>query len=178
MQVSRIIFKMARYASHLVYETVHRRGALALSLILFFSILSNECTGQGSPCPVTAIVNPNGTITLNTPSSLTILNQCHDVNNTSFISNLYHVSCSGVADEYVLMVTDVGRVYHFQLPYQNSSYYGQWCGQMDWNSWYQANVKYVPHWQHPLYNIQCAHIRSNGDQCSRLSEQSFCWQHR
>lgn len=161
-----------------VLGTVHQRLALTTVLVVF-ALLYNPLFGQVLPstCPVSATANANGTVTLNAPN-LTILNECHDALNTSFIASLYHVKCTGVADEYVIMTSDEGKVYHFQLPYQNPSYYGQWCGQTNLADWYQGQVKYVSYWQHPSYNIQCTTVLSNGDQCSRFSELSNCWQHR
>lgn len=163
-----------------VYETVHRRIASTLIMVVSFLLISASCVGQvltNSACPTTAIVNPNGTIALQAPN-LTILNECHDVLNESFIGALYHCKCSGVIGEFVVMVTDQGKTYPFNLPYQNSSYYSQWCGSLDWNSYYQQNVKWKPNWQNPTYNIRCNFIRGNGHNCERFSEQDYCWQHR
>lgn len=140
-----------------------------LIALLFTSALCAQC-------PVTATVNPNGTITLNS-TGITILNECHDYLNNCFVNTLYHVKCNSIALEYVLMATDQGKVYHFQLPYQNSSYFAQWCGQTNFAQWYQQ-IKYDPNWQHPLYNIRCTTTLSNGHQCSRFSELDYCWQHR
>jgi len=149
-----------------------------IALIAIFCISTSDVTGQGNPtpCPVTAIVNPNGTITLQAPG-LTVLNECYDAANTSFVNTLYHVKCTNIVKEYVLMVSDAGRVYHFDLPYQNSSYFGQWCGQSNHAVWYHQ-IKYDPNWRHDGYMSQCQHVRSTGRLCSRLSELDKCWQHR
>lgn len=143
--------------------------------VLFFLMFGTIAIAQ-TPCPVTATVNPNGTINLNAPN-ITVVSQCHDHLNVCFIATLYLVECTNIAEQYVLMVSDVGKVYHFNLPYQSSSYFGQWCGQTNFATWYQA-IKHDPEWRHDSYKIPCTKTLSTGVSCSRQSELSLCWQHR
>lgn len=149
-----------------------------LFIVLLYSF-ALPCLTQ-TPCPVTATAHANGTIIIHNPNqALTVYQECVDQTNNSFINRIMHVGCSNLASapEYVLMITDVGKIYHFQLPYQNVAYFQQWCGHMNLSDWYHQ-IKHDPTWRHMSYQINCSKVLSTGVTCSRLSEQSYCWQHR
>lgn len=150
-----------------------RAATAARTLVLF--VFCHSLYSQ-SPCPASAVVDRYGNITV-AGQGIVVLNECFEVQNNSFISSLHHVRCKSYSKEYILMMTDLGRVYHFQLPFQNTSYFSSWCGSPEWDVYYQQ-IKNLPYWRHEQYQVPCGFVRSNGDKCSRQSERSLCWQHR
>lgn len=156
-----------------VEEAVH--VAFMSALIVYFVSIAFCASGQ---CSATATVNPNGTITLHPPSSMSVIAECIEYLDSSFVYSVTHVQCDvPTTQQLVLMTTDDGKVYGFNLPNGDPWYFNQWCQAWNYASFYQS-IKYEPIWQQVHYNIPCDQVLSTGVLCSRLSELSFCWQHR
>jgi len=129
-----------------------------------------------TPCPVTAIVNPDGTITISGPG-INQIDVCYEINEPTWIHALSLVECTNINLRYIILVADSGKHYYFELPYQNNTDYYNWCAQSNLSDFYHS-IKTDPNWRHDDYETRCLFKRGNGINCARYSEQDYCWQHR
>ena len=129
-----------------------------------------------SQCNTAAIVNPDGTISIQS-NTVSVMSECYDYNNESFIASLLLVKCDHINEEYIIMIDDLTRIYYFNLPEQNQSHYGDWCSSSNQASFFQS-IKSNPKWLHRDFSTRCQHVRTNGDRCKRFSGKPYCKQHR